>query len=430
MDASISCRRSFLPLLLLCLALVRPGTAEPPGAVDSSWTVVPAPARMLGLEECIALALQQQPALAAQRASLAAAEDGCRALDDLRVPTCLARDLPIRRQQAALGVSAAAAALDQAERQTIYAVTRTYFTVLYAREQEAVAGSVVQRLATTNEVAGTMLQAGAAQVTSADLGRSTVYLELARTKQVEAARGVDRALAALREAIGLGPECRLQVPAGHLAEPTVRPSRQEVVAWAVARANALIQVRVLAEVSGLEVAAQATSLHLRMETFASGADIHAHPIPQEIQNHDYRPGAVPPEMPTILAGPRGDRVQRAQSFHARAAAVETKTRNLIALEAEDAYFRWEEASQQAVHAKKAAQAGDKLASELNKDFTGGLKIKVEDVINAHVLASQAHAQYNEFLYREIVALADLERVTAGAFVAGLAPRTVQLGEER
>ena len=39
--------------------------------------------------------------------------------------------------------------------------------------------------------------------------------------------------------------------------------------------------------------------------------------------------------------------------------------------------------------------------------------------HAHVLASQARSQYNEFLYNEILALADLERSTAGGFCAGL-----------
>jgi hypothetical protein len=61
-----------------------------------------------------------------------------------------------------------------------------------------------------------------------------------------------------------------------------------------------------------------------------------------------------------------------------------------------------------------------LARDLNKDFTAGLKVKVEDVINAWVLASQARAQYNEALYKEIIGMAELERVTAGGFNARLA----------
>jgi hypothetical protein len=42
------------------------------------------------------------------------------------------------------------------------------------------------------------------------------------------------------------------------------------------------------------------------------------------------------------------------------------------------------------------------------------------VVNARVLASQARGQYNELRYRQIIALADLERATAGGFCARLA----------
>ena len=186
----------------------------------------------------------------------------------------------------------------------------------------------------------------------------------------------------------------------------------------------MIQVRIFSEVSCLEIDAQGTSVHPKLETFAQGSDIHSYLVPPGIRNNEYQPAAIPPEMPPSLAGPRCDRMETARSLNARAVAVEMKTHNLIALAAEDAYFRWEEAFTKAEHALKAAQVGDKLAAGINKDFTGGLKVKVEDVINAHVLASQARSQYHEFVYQEILALADLERVTAGAFCAGLA-RPVQ-----
>src|SRR5262249_2311039 len=66
-----------------------------------------------------------------------------------------------------------------------------------------------------------------------------------------------------------------------------------------------------------------------------------------------------------------------------------------------------------------AGARDKLAEGLTQDFTARLKVKVDDVVNARVLASQARSQYNEYVYRAILALADLERITAGDFGAGL-----------
>src|SRR5205823_2121616 len=91
------------------------------------------------LVDCLQTAQQRQPRIAAQCASLAAAEDAARALENLHVPGLLAPDLPIRRRQAAFGVTAAAAGVDQARRETACAVTRTYFAILYAREQETVA---------------------------------------------------------------------------------------------------------------------------------------------------------------------------------------------------------------------------------------------------------------------------------------------------
>jgi outer membrane protein TolC len=379
----------------------------------------PASAMTLNLAECLTAAIEQQPRVAAARASVAAAEDGRRALDVLRWPASLAPEVPIRRKQAALGVTAAAAGLEQAEQETAYAVTRTWFTVLYAREQERLAGSVIERLTTIQQAAQDALDAGARDVTAADVERTSVYLGLAETKQTQATQGVKRARAALTEAIGLEPEVSLDVPAGRLPAPEARPIRSEVVNAALARRGELVQAGIFAQVACLEVEAQGTSIHPRMQTLAAGSDVHAAPVPQAVRNTDYRPGAVPPEMPSLLVGSRPERVKHAQDLSARAEAALEAARKLVALEAADAFLRWEEAERQARQARKAAELGEKLADDLGRDFRAGLKVKVEEVVSARVLAAEARSQYNEYLYRQIVALADLERVTAGGFRAGL-----------
>src|SRR5206468_12565660 len=107
-----------VPPLLLCflasLAVLprqcgaqAPEGAGQPEAAASTMT--------LNLHECLQLALQRQPRIAAQRASLAAAEDGRRALDAMRLAALIVPELPVRRCQAARGVTAALAAVDQAE---------------------------------------------------------------------------------------------------------------------------------------------------------------------------------------------------------------------------------------------------------------------------------------------------------------------------
>jgi hypothetical protein len=68
--------------------------------------------------------------------------------------------------------------------------------------------------------------------------------------------------------------------------------------------------------------------------------------------------------------------------------------------------------------REAAEKANKLADDTQNDFTAGTRVKVEDVLSDEVLEAQAKSQYNEVLYRLTLALAALERVTAGGFVAG------------
>lgn len=407
----------------LGLALAGAASAQAPPPAPPTQAEPATRAGALDLADCIKLALQRQPRMAAQRASLAAAEDGCRAIENLHIPPLVIHEVAIRRRQASLGVAAAVAAVDQAERETVYAVTRTYLTVLFAREQERVAGKIVERLGVTRDSAQRAVDAGARDVTSSDVSRALVYLRLAESKQIQADQGVKRALIALREAIGLGPDAVIDVPPGRLPDVNVRPVRDNVVALALGHRGELIRAGIFGEVAQLEVKAQLSSLYKRTETFASGADIHGVLVPQGSQDTDYRPAAIPPEMPPLLVGSGTERAKRAQSYSARAQAVTETTANLIALEAEDAFLRWEEASRQIAKMREAADTGDALADGLNKDFAAGLKIKVEDIISARLLAAQARAQYNEFLYRQAVALADLERITGGAFCARLVEAT-------
>jgi outer membrane protein TolC len=373
----------------------------------------------LTLADCIHTTLQRQPRIAAERANLAAAEDGKRALDELRLPAIVDREIPVRRRQAALGVTAAAAGIDLAEGEAVYAATRAYFTVLYAREQDRIAQSVVDRLSALHEAAQEKLKAGDKDITAADVNRALVYLRQAQARRIQASQGEKRALASLTEAIGLGADCRIDVAPGRLPDPDLHPSREEILALALTRRGDLVQSGIFAQLTCLEVEAQGTSLLKRMDTFAAGADIHSSQVPQRIRNGEYRPGAIPPAMPTLLVGSRAERIKHAESLHARAEAALEAARNLIALEADDAFLRWEEAALQVPPARQAADAADKLADDLTRDYNANLKVRTEEVVTARVLAAQSRAQYNEYLYHKILAAADLERVTAAGFCGRL-----------
>src|SRR5439155_13440607 len=147
----------------------------------------------------------RQPALAAARSSLGAAYAGQRGINNLpRFAAFLSKDVPVRRQQAGLGVVIAEAGLEQAEWETRYAVTRNYFSVIYARQQDEILKGLVGKLERALERAKDLVKAGGdTKLTQIDVDILTLNLELVRAKKVEAEVGVTRARAALREAIGL-----------------------------------------------------------------------------------------------------------------------------------------------------------------------------------------------------------------------------------
>jgi outer membrane protein TolC len=103
-----------------------------------------------------------------------------------------------------------------------------------------------------------------------------------------------------------------------------------------------------------------------------------------------------------------------------------KTRNLIVLDAEDVFLRWQENGNKLARLREAADAAEKLARDLRDDFkTAGTKVKLDDVINAGILATQLRVEANETQHKYVLTLASLERVTGGGlkidFGLGKAP---------
>jgi outer membrane protein TolC len=394
-----------------------------PGVAVNAPTI-----KTLTLGECLALALQNQPNLTAARAHLASAQTASACLEKLHaIPLAPgSRELPIRRHQATLGVTIADAALTQAQYETIYSVTRTYYSAVYARAQAEVAADVVGSLRFYHERIGEGVKKGEGpkEWTQDTVDKLTVYVRMAEAKQAEATQGVERANAALREAIGLGPHCCVQAFADTMTAPPVTVALCDIVQLALGRRGELIQVNTALEVYNLEIDAQSKSCLPVARTFAAASDIHYLPVPTPVWDGEYRPGALAPEMPVNLVGSKCCRMERAKDLAGRAGAVADKTRNLIVLEAEDAYYKWLELGQKVTVNREAAEAGKRLAKSTRDAWRNDQKVKIEDVLTNEVVAAQARSSYNESLYQYILALAALERITAGGFVSGLAPLPV------
>jgi outer membrane protein TolC len=369
----------------------------------------------LTLQDCLHMAFEKQPALAAARASLAAAQSGQQGVNNLgHMARLLAPDLPVRRQQASLGVTIAQAALAQAEWETRYAVTRNYFTIQYIREQQKVLAAAIAKLNKGLKISKRLVESGeVTKVTKIDIDTITLNIELLQIKEMEAAGSLPRAVGALREAIGVGPDCPLDLVTEPL--PALLPAldREALIAAALHNRGEVIQAGTASQVSALEVRAQCRARGPKAMTFAGGADIHAKPIPQGISNSEYRPGAIGPEMPPFLVGPKCDRVQRAQDLSARAVAVVDKTTNLVALEVDEYYLKWFNARQRADQLSGVRTRAKDIGERVESRFDDG-KASGEEYLRAATLYDQAQGQFNEALYNHALALAALERATAGA----------------
>lgn len=417
--------RRFLALGV-CLALVVPSAKAQEQLPDQAQPATEAkeveeqldhaPAPKLTLDACIQLAFENQPALAAARASLAAAQSGQRGINSLRFAAIISHDIPIRREQACIGVQIAQAALFQAEWETRYAVTRNYYSVVYARRQTELVRGLVDKLDRAGDRAKLLLKAGDPnlKVTQIDVDSIVINRDFYKARTYEASVGIDRAFAALREAIGVKPEYPLDIIDDELPAIVENLNKNELIAVALTLRGEMAQVTGANRVTDLEITAQSRVRRPSVPTFAMGSDIHAKPIPQGVANGEYRPGAIGLEMPPSLVGKKRERMDRAADLNSRAVAVVVKTEGLIALEVEATYFKWREAVSRLEALQTTPDLAKKIATNVQGRFDNG-NASGEELIRARTLEDQARANYTEALYNHALALAALERVTAGGF---------------
>ncbi|HJT76132.1 MAG TPA: TolC family protein, partial [Gemmataceae bacterium] len=382
-----------------------PAPAEGPPAA-------PPPPAVLNLWDCRRIALEKQPAVRAARASLAFAQARAAAVENLAVPAAIKHDLPIRRQQAALGVRVAQALVCQAEWDTLYNVTRNYISALYAQDQRQVADRAIQELKKFQNDP-------ALPVVDWQVKQAGVYMAIARGRREAAVSGYQEARAALREAMGVGPDFCFELADSGLRDLDVPACRNDILALALARRGELVAASTLAQVVCLEADAQGLTHHPVAQTFAATADLHAQPVPTGLRDGIYRPAALAVEMPTQLVGSRTERVTQAQALSARAQEVVDKVRNLIALETDDAYARWAEASRQVKEFGEALSKSKALVEDVRQSAQPPKNTATTlDVFNVNLLSRHTQLEYNTARYNLYLGLAAFERITAGGFCPG------------
>jgi len=372
--------------------------------------------------ECIAFAMTHQPKLTALQASIGSAQAGLSGIESARWAAHLTPGYKERVQQANAGVSAASAEFEQAKYEVTQAVIWNYYAVVYARSQVKVASEAVdfvdhyrkQVADIVNDKGG---KGGTREINQITLDRLVGKLSEGEILLVHAQFGVEKARAALREAMGADCNFLFDVADDELPDfGKTELDRDTIVTHAKTRRGEVIMAGLAAEVTRLEAYVQwAHCFRLRTQTFAVGADIHSRPIPPGSKDGDYRPDAMGPEMPTHFFGDRKTRTQRAWELAARSRAVLQKTTDLVVLEADNALIDFNEAGKTMAIALRQANAGKNNVKRLQE--VAGEKVSsaatLESLLEGQGTSARGQAAYNEAVYKRIVALANLERITAG-----------------
>lgn len=397
-----------------------PGVPVPTGAKQQPLDPPRSELQTLNLGDCIAIAIEKQPALRAVRSSQVATNTGQGALHNIgRIGTIFSPDLAIRKQQAERGVIAAAADVQKLHNEVVHDVTRLYYSVVYARQQDQFANDIAAQMKDFVDKAEKLLNSP----TPGDMNK--LKLELMRQGlaeilrlQAQAQAGVKQAEAALREVMGVQNEAlefRLKDQKLPVMAQDVALTKEQVVEMALARRPELALTAAGADAFRLEVYAQgALRFRRAVPTLGSASDIHSRMLPTGTRDpgKDYRPEPIPPEMPPQVVGSKEDRVARVLAYSHRADAVYEKARNLMILEAEKSFYDYEMASKQ-LTAQRMAHKSALSAMELIEAQFAEPKAPKDLLLMGYGQSAKAIAGYSEAVFFYLQTLVALERVTAG-----------------
>jgi outer membrane protein TolC len=374
----------------------------------------------LSLADCIAVAVERQPALKAVRASQDASAAGQQALQNMgRLASLLSRDLPVRKEQASYGMVAASADVQKTYNEVVHDVTRLYYSVVYARQQEQLVNDVVAQTEAFVDIGKKLLRSTTpGEMTQAKLDVMLISLAKVRRMQGRAQTGVKQSEAALREILGVADGSlpfRVKDKELPVMEQDVPLTKEQVVQMALSRRPEMTLSAAGAEAFRLEVCAQDRVRFRRsVPTLAAGSDLHARLLPSGSRDprHDYRPEPIVPEMPTLVVGRRADRVARVQAYSRRADAVHEKVRDLLILEAETTFFDFEDAAKSLTLSKEGYTASKDLMERIREGFDNPKAAKDQLLVN-YGQAAEAQAEYVQTVFQYLLEMAAMERVTAG-----------------
>lgn len=371
----------------------------------------------MSLAECLAIGQNQQPTVRAAIASLKGAESGLGALSNVGIAAkALSPDLEIRKKQGERGLVVASADVEKALQENKYDIIRLYYSFVYARQQDQICDTIIIQLEQFYQVAESLstlpTPPGGKKITRFELYSMQEAINEVKKLRITARIGQSQALAALKEAMGVCQDHDFIPRDTELPLMGGSVTQEQVVNFAQCRRPEMAMAAAGVDAFRLEICAQAAvKYRLKVPTLAFGSDLHSRLVPLPHRNGEYRPGALAPEMPVTLVGKKDDRVARATDISARQDALFDKTRDLVTLEAVNAYLHWQACTERLKYMKGRYEESINIAKEAREAASN--KNDPELAIRYQALSGKSQAEFVEAVFEHLKALATLERVTSG-----------------
>jgi len=379
--------------------------------------------KKITLSEALELMNANHPRIHAAEASVRGSEAGLRGVQNLPLFAKLSPDMKYRKQQSELGIEVADAGLRQEIRDTSYGVARSYFLVVYSKQQRDLSAQVLDIL--VKNIKALELKIALKKTPEDEIKMQKLRLGLveAKHKNSLATTGFERAKALLieeaggRKKIGLIEPMETEFPSYDLLGLLTPEFIEEMIEKTATVREEIIKSSKASQILALEVNAQRSArFNPKFRTFASGSDLHYIPIGVQGRGENFTPEAITIEMPSSLVGKKTDRVARAQAFADRGAAVEESTKNLIRLEVRNAFQLLLETRTSFNDLKKVEPELRKIISDLHDN---PLKFLNSDNAELFEKAGKMLGNFNHAKFITMDNLADLERITSGTFSVGL-----------
>ena len=435
--------REFTKLILLAL-IVPTGLAltSSARAGDDMPSPEPGSRSPLSLEHCVALALENHPALRGATYDVAGARAGVRAARASALPQISASGsytqndgtsgtggaggfqegyaaaLSVRQllfdsgrtpaliREAESGASAASATRNQIEQAVVFGARQAYFRVL-AAEQVFLARTQGQDLAALNlRAAQARYQEGVAP--KADVTKAEVELANAQLDLIRARNGVDLAYASLNNALGLPPTTRLTL-LQEMPAPTEVSALDSLLAAAYQDRPEL--TRAQAAVEAARAAVKIAGSTTRPALFATvGTDWASN---STTADSGWTTGLAL-SFPLWDGGGTTARVRQARTQVESAQASYDSAKQQVGLEVQQAYLNILEADQRAATAEKLVAQAEENYRIARGRYESGVGPMI-DVVDAETALTAARTDYAQARYDAQVTRARLDLAVGSRF---------------